>query len=346
MLSHTLHIVLATLRQDLRTHSLRLLILCLGLAVGAIAAVLMVADRFEASFKSESAALLGADWVLNSDSAPKPQLLLDARAAGLKATQTVVFGSMGQIKMLPDPSVNTGDAQKLVSVKAVEADYPLRGALTLLKVGSQSDQNTEKTSAVPARGTVWMDADVWATANGAMTVQVGQTMTLGTREFKIARFIALEPDRGVQFASFAPRVMINAADLPETGLLTLGARATYRVLVSGTPEQIKQWDATQKSQLQRGQRIETLEEGRPEMRTALTRASKFLALIAVFTALIAATGVWVAAGQYATGNGVCLCMEDHAPSKKEAKVIILKSHTCTNNPALLRLGRKIGRINA
>ena len=222
MFSHTLQIILSTLRQDLRTYSLRLLILCLGLAVGAIAAVLMVADRFEASFKSESAALLGADWVLNSDSAPKPQLLLDARAAGLKATLTVVFGSMGQIKMLPDPSVNTGDAQKLVSVKAVEADYPLRGALTLLKVGSQSDQNTEKTSAVPARGTVWMDADVWATANGAMTVQVGQTMTLGTREFKIARFIALEPDRGVQFASFAPRVMINEADLPETGLLTLG----------------------------------------------------------------------------------------------------------------------------
>ena len=45
--------------------------------------------------------------------------------------------------------------------------------------------------------------------------------------------IVIEPDRGTGFINFAPRVMINLADLPATELITTGSRVTYRLLAAG-----------------------------------------------------------------------------------------------------------------
>jgi putative ABC transport system permease protein len=40
----------------------------------------------------------------------------------------------------------------------------------------------------------------------------------------------LEPDRGAGFMSFAPRVMVNDADVPATGLVQPASRVTYRLV--------------------------------------------------------------------------------------------------------------------
>ena len=45
---------------------------------------------------------------------------------------------------------------------------------------------------------------------------MGDPLLLGDAQLRVARVIVVEPDRGAGFMSFAPRVMVNEADLPAT----------------------------------------------------------------------------------------------------------------------------------
>ncbi len=116
--------------------------------------------------------------------------------------------------------------------------------------------------------------------------------------FRIERIIAIEPDRGTGFINFAPRVMLNIDDLAATQLITNGSRVTYRLLVAGERPAVQAYSEVLRSDLQRGQRIETLEGGRPEMQRTIDRAERFLALVALLAAMIAAVAVAAAARRF------------------------------------------------
>src|SRR5262249_56311188 len=60
-------------------------------------------------------------------------------------------------------------------------------------------------------------------------VQVGDQITIGQAAFTIRGVIASEPGRRVGGFSLGPRVMIDYADLPSTGLLSFGSRADRRL---------------------------------------------------------------------------------------------------------------------
>src|SRR5437660_55026 len=64
--------------------------------------------------------------------------------------------------------------------------------------------------------------------------RVGELRLLGDASLRIAQVIVLEPDRGTGFTSFAPRVMLNEADLAATGLVQPASRVTYRLAVAST----------------------------------------------------------------------------------------------------------------
>ncbi|MBC7994773.1 MAG: ABC transporter permease, partial [Rhizobacter sp.] len=154
----------------------------------------------------------------------------------------------------------------------------------------------------PARGTVWVDA---ALLDG-LQLGMGDELLLGDARLKIGAVILIEPDRGAGFMSFAPRVMLNQADLPATGLVQPASRVTYRLAVAApgnndapVREFVAWADAQVKSQSLRGVRVESLESGRPEMRQTLDRAEKFLNLVALLAALLAAVAVGIAARDFA-----------------------------------------------
>ncbi len=110
--------------------------------------------------------------------------------------------------------------------------------------------------------------------------------------------IVIEPDRGTGFINFAPRVMINLDDLPATELITTGSRVTYRLLAAGERTTVRTFATALGRDLPRGQRIESLESGRPEMQRTLERAQRFLALVALLAAMIAAVAVAAAARRF------------------------------------------------
>src|SRR4029450_1648290 len=62
---------------------------------------------------------------------------------------------------------------------------------------------------------------------------------------------------------------------------------SYYLYAAGTPDQIRTLENSVKPRLTRGQRIDNLETGRPEVRSAIDRAQRFLGLTALLAAVLA-----------------------------------------------------------
>ena len=293
---HGLRLGGRNLWRDLRAGELRLLMLSVTLAVAALTAVGFLADRMQSGLWRDARQLLGGDAVVVSDQNTPAAFVQQAQSMGLQTNTNVSFPTMARAM------AEQGGASRLVALKAVAPGYPLRGKLQLRPDTSQ-DANPApqlpKPLAIPLVGEVWVDPALLDN----LQLQTGQLLALGGRSFRIAAVIEREPDRGAGFMTFAPRVMMNAADLASTGLVQPASRVTWRMAVAGdaaTAERFVQWakPEVERSHV-RGVQIESLDSGRPEMRQTLDRASQFLNLVALLAALLCAVAVALAARSFA-----------------------------------------------
>ncbi len=282
-----------TLWRDVRAGELRLLIVAVTLAVAALTAVGFFADRLQGGLERDARQLLGGDVVVVSDNPPPPQFAERARQLQLQSVVTVGFPTMGRA---PD---DKGGASRLVALKSVPSGYPLRGALRVANAPGEAGSTTRD---IPARGEVWVDAPLLE----SLGLKVGDPLLLGDATLRIGRILTLEPDRGSGFMSFAPRVMLNDADLAATALVQPASRLTYRLAVAGEDAAVRQFQTWAEAAVQaremHGMRIESLDSGRPEMRQTLARAEKFLSLVALLAALLSAVAVALAARGFANDH--------------------------------------------
>ncbi|MBA3625230.1 MAG: ABC transporter permease, partial [Methylibium sp.] len=281
--------------RDFRAGELRLLVVAVMLAVAALTAVGFFADRLNNGLARDARSLLGGDAIVSSDQLPPAPLAERALEQGLAVASTVSFPSMGRA------SEARGGASRLVAVKAVSAGYPLRGRMQIADAPGAPGRDA---GSVPARGAVWVDAAIL----DSLGLKVGDELLLGDAGLKIAAVILVEPDRGAGFMSFAPRALLNEADLPATGLVQPASRMTYRLAVAGqgsngdsAVRDFVTWAQVQiEAERWRGVRVESLESGRPEMQQTLDRAARFLNLVALLAALLAAVAVAIAARDFAS----------------------------------------------
>ena len=289
---------LRNLWRDLRAGELRLIIVAVLLAVAALSSVGFFADRLQAGLQRDARQLLGGDVVVVSDNPAPAVFVQQARQQGLQTVATASFPTMARAAQ------EQGGASRLVALKSVEPGYPLRGVLHLNQGPGQPDLEVR---AIPESGHAWVDAPLLE----ALGLKLGDRLLLGDASFHISHIIAIEPDRGAGFMSFAPRVMINSADLPATRLVQPASRITYRLAVAAQAdagrgaERAAQdylgW-AQELAKSLHGVRVESLESGRPEMRQTLDRAEKFLSLVALLSALLSAVAVALAARAFANSH--------------------------------------------
>jgi putative ABC transport system permease protein len=283
--------------RDWRAGELRFLLVALVVAVSALTAVGFFVDRMRAGLNRDAHQLLGADLLINADEPLRQDWRNEAARRGLLLADTITFPSMAQ--------AGEGDASQavLASVKAVSPTYPLRGQLKVTtSLENASEALGDATRETPAPGTVWVDVNLLA----PLQAKVGSAIQLGDKRFTITRLIAAEPDRGASFANFAPRVMLALADLKATGLVDAYARVTYRMQVAArSPNDLAAVNGYEHWVRERiaagnikGVRIETLENGRPEMRSTIDRAERFLALVGLLSAMLAAVAVAMAARRF------------------------------------------------
>lgn len=272
------------IRQSRRS-SFRILFVALVLAVAAISSVGVFSARIEAALVRDASQMLGGDLVIESKrnvaSSTWLPILDKPEYASLKRAQSVVFPSV-----VPADSVDL-----LVSLKAVNNNYPLRGQMTV----RDSQGKDERIASGPPKGEFWVDQGVL----GSLNVELGDEIQVGEITRPVTRVILVEPDRGGGFVNFAPRVMMNTADLEESKLLGLGSRATWRIYSTGAQPVIDQLIAELAPVLSPVEEIETLENGRPEVSNTLERANDFLAMAALIGTMVACVGIALVAHLFA-----------------------------------------------
>src|SRR5262249_13199615 len=73
----------------------------------------------------------------------------------------------------------------------------------------------------------------------ALDVKVGDRLLIGQATFTIRGILTNEPGRRVGDFSLGPRVLLDYADLPSTGLLGLGRRARRVILVRAPDDRLE-----------------------------------------------------------------------------------------------------------
>ena len=237
------------LGRELRSGELRLLFAALAIAVAAVTAVGFFADRVRLALEREAQQMMGGDLILIADHALPESYAADARQRGLKLAETLVF-----------PSMVIGPVQaQLADIKAVSPGYPLRGRVDISALAGQVAVPAE---GGPAPGSVWLDERLSA----ALQVAPGGSVTVGAKTLKVAAILTREPDRGINFFSLAPRLMMHVDDIPATGLIQPGARIRYSLLAAGEAKAVAGYQSWLAQRLERGEKLEDTRNALPLLR--------------------------------------------------------------------------------
>ncbi|TCM17869.1 putative ABC transport system permease protein [Novosphingobium sp. PhB165] len=281
-------------RRDLsaRFRGLRLLLVCLFLGVGALAAIGSLTGSIEHELVARGRQVLGGDVELRAWQR-KPS---DAELKALASYGTVSQGLRLQA------IVRKGDLTAPVALKAVDARWPLFGRLAL-KDG--------RTVGAPPTGTIWLAEGTAA----RLGVTAGSTVTVGDVPQRVGGIIASDPETLSEGFSFGDTA-ISGLDLPErAGLTAPGAMFRSAVRVKFTqserdPDAVI--DALKKKFGDSAFDTRTRNAASPSTQRFVSRMGQFLSLVGLAALVIAGIGI---------GGGVSSYLEARRTSIATLKVL-------------------------
>ncbi|WP_285404008.1 FtsX-like permease family protein [Luteibacter sp. ME-Dv--P-043b] len=298
-------LALRTLRREWHLVELRTLAASLVLAVIALGVVATLSTRIERGILASAAELIGGDLGVTAP-APLPEpLFRAAQDDGLTVSRGASFRSVAFV----------GERSQLVEVQATDATYPLRGTLEVRGADGRS-----RVAHGPGRGELFLDHRAMV----GLGIRPGQTVQVGGKDLHVTGELLRQPDGGELFA-LAPRAQMNLDDASEAGLLSVGSRARHRLLVSGPAGAVATWRGTlEASPLPQGAELVTPEKMQERMRSAFDRASAFLRLTALLSALLAGVAIALAASRYARrkASEVALLRALGVPRRRVAALLV------------------------
>ncbi|HAS6347042.1 TPA: FtsX-like permease family protein [Vibrio vulnificus] len=199
--------------EEIRHGNLWPISVALVLIISSVFALSALATRMEQVIVKQGKDALTADTVFVSAN-PLPPTLQSAVAAQGEAVDTSRMTRFATMAF-------SENEMQLVTVKAVESNYPLLGELRL--AGSSGIE----TQVAP--GELWLDARV----KERLDVNLGDNVTIGDANFSVTGFIESEP--GLSFNPFQqmPAVYIHLEDVEKTGAVQIGSRVQYRLYLTG-----------------------------------------------------------------------------------------------------------------
>lgn len=269
------------LLRDWRSGELWLLVASLLMAVAVSTAIALFSDRLQLALGRQVAEVLGADMMVRSPRPVQETVLREAEKHNLKLSTVLEFPSV----------VMAGDEMQLVSAKAVESSYPLRGYIRAADQPFAEDKVVDNT---PAEGEVWLEPRLFP----LLKLAIGDKILLGESEFIVAKAITLETDRGGDFYSFSPRLMFNMADVDKTGIIQPGSRVSWKTLLAGERNHLLAFQASIKDKLGASERLIMADDSRRDLRNSVVRLKQFLGLASMAAILLAGVAVAMASRRF------------------------------------------------
>lgn len=269
-------------RRELRSGEMLVLLAAVTLAVAALTAVGFLTDRISQAVTRQANEVLAADLRLRSQEPIPEEWRERATAFGLETADTASFPSV----------VYHGDESVLSSIVAVTEGYPLRGQV---KTANALFGTATPATGIPAPGTLWADGALLARVGA----DVGDVLDVGETQLEIAAVVTYRPDQSIGFASLAPTLLMNSADLDASGLIGVGSRVRYALLAAGAEDDVARFGAAVESELPDSLRLSSAEESSERALAAADRAKRFLSLTAVISLLLSAVAIAMSARRFA-----------------------------------------------
>ncbi|MDJ0711236.1 MAG: FtsX-like permease family protein [Woeseiaceae bacterium] len=268
--------------RELRSGEVLVLLAAVSLAVAALTAVGFLTDRIGKAVARQANEVLAADLRLRSQEPVPDEWRELAAEYNLETADTLSFPSV----------VFNGDDNALSSIKVVSDKYPLRGAMRVSDelFGEQRDVET-----VPASGEVWADGALLARVGA----DVGDVLDIGELQLRVTAVLTYRPDQSIGFASLAPTVVMNIADIDRSGLIGVGSRVRYALLIAGDEQDVSSFNEAIQDKLPEEIRVRSQEESSERAYNAADRAQRFLSLTAVISLLLSAVAIAMSARRFA-----------------------------------------------
>ncbi len=259
-------------RRDLnaRFKGLRLLLVCLFLGTGALAAIGSLTAAIESEIEANGREYLGGD------------LQIELWQRGLDTEERAALKELGDVSAGTrlQAMARRGDQAAPIELKAIDASYPLYGELTL---------EDGRSVGAPAPDAAWLSQG----AADRLGVNPGDAIQIGTETLDVGGIIAVEPDRLGEGFQLGPTVIV-AEDLPmRAGLIAPGSMYQSKTRVRFDQE--RDLEAVEEQLEDRfpeaGFDIDTADRAAPGTDRFVDRMSEFLTLVGLAALVIAGIGI-------------------------------------------------------
>ena len=253
-----------------RFRGLRLLLACLFLGVGALAAIGSLTTAISQGLAAKGRTILGGDV----------QITVWQRA--ITARERAALAPLGRLSdgLRLQGMASNGDTAAPVQIKAVDAAWPMVGRLTLAD---------GRNVGAPAPGTAWIAPG----AAARLGLSTGQTFTIAGKPLRVGGIIAVEPDGLGEGFALGPTVIVPLNFPASAGLTAPGAmyRSRLRVACAATCDAEGIAKSLTAHFPDAGLDIRTRDKATPGTETFLARMGDFLVLVGLSALLIAGIGI-------------------------------------------------------
>lgn len=262
--------------RDTRASRRRLLLFSLAIVLGvaALVAIGSLRDNLRAAIDEQTKSLLGADLTVNSRSEFPEEAAKYFSTLGIARAREISFNSM---LIVP----REGGPTRLVQVRAIEGEFPFYG-----------DFDTEPDDARAA-----LHGGMNAVLEEGVMIQFGlkpgDTVRLGTAEYRVAGSLRAIPGEAMALTQMAPRVFVPRSSVGGTGLLQPGSIARHRLYFKFPPGFDADALARDLRERFREQRFgyDTAEERKRELGQSIRNVNAFLSLVGFASLFLGAIGV-------------------------------------------------------
>ncbi|MBD8471151.1 ABC transporter permease [Sphingomonas sp. CFBP 8765] len=282
---------LARRELNLRFRGLRLLLACLFLGVGALAAIGSLTRAIDGELASRGSTILGGDV----------EFATSQRAATPEERRAMAaLGTVSETVRMQATAVR-GSASVPIELKGVDGAYPLYGTVRFADGGA----------AEPPR-----DSGIWIAPALADRLGVGRgaRVRLGTAEFVVDHVLAEEPDRLGEGFTLGPVAIVSLPGIARTGLIQPGSlyETKYRVRLRSGLAPTRAVDRIKAAFPSAGWESKTRDRAAPGAERFVQRMGQFLLLVGLSALVIAGIGV---------GNGVSSYLAARRQSIAALKVL-------------------------
>lgn len=317
------------LRRDWRAGELATLLYALVIAVAAALTIALVSERLGAALGKESAELLGGDLVIDSTREPDPQWQDWGAELGMASAQVQLFDSV----------LFYGDELLLCSVKAVDERYPLLGRMA---VSTGENSPAELTGNIPEPGTTWVDARVLERLGASL----GTNLHFGAMVLTVTKILNSEPDQANGLFQFAPRVLVNSADLAAAQVQGPGSRIRYKTLFRDDSQSGGKNLLAFKKRLKLGIGHNLVEPGNSENRAAaaLVKTSQYIRIATLLAIVLAAIAIALSSRRYSERNYDVSAMLRCLGARRNAIIALYAQQLLLITLAAIAIGGLLGWV--